>query len=166
LVRDSSPVLLAIRGLCQRKLRDRTRALEDLVWAGKNAKLGEEVVGLIAYGLAGQTLADSGYHLADTTQRPGLLRKALAYYETALRFDAGAFRMSLLVLSWRERVRTTLGEDKKDVERAKPGELATLIFVLGMLVCLVGIVAAAVELGKANAADRAARPPAKPESHP
>jgi hypothetical protein len=150
---DSSPVLLLIRGLNLRRLHDRPRALEDFVWAGKNAKRRDALVSQIAYELAGLTLAESGYQLIDddTTKGHRLLQRALVYYDMALGYDAGAFATSIYIRSLRERVRRTLGEDKEDVRRAGLGMFATIIFMLGVLVCLVNMVTAVAELARPHA---------------
>jgi hypothetical protein len=147
---DSIPAVLALRGMCWRGLRLRNQAVDDLLRASWRAGTDEELVRQIAYGYAGLTLAETGYgvHRDNSLLGDSLLRRALVYYDSAIQFEAGAYAMDMFIRSFRERVRTTLGEDQKEVDRTKPSRAATRLFCTGMLLCIVGALAAIFELVK------------------
>ena len=140
------PAVYAISGLCHRKLRDRTSALADLEQASKQAGPDDNAVRLIAFGYAGLTLAESANGLRDSLARRSLLRQALRHYDSALVYDVGGLQMSLWFASLRERVRKSLGEDKRDIDAAKPGQTASLAFRIGIVFCVAGLVVAVVAL--------------------
>jgi hypothetical protein len=142
IARDSVPVLLALKGLLMLRRPDRPRALRHLVWAADHTEEDEDGIRLVGYGYAGLVLADSGVHLDDTAVGHDLLRQAQVYYDAALVDDAAGIFTALNIVSWRERVRKKLGEDRKDVDRAGASDFAKWVFTFGLVCCLLGAGAA------------------------